>query len=48
MSDNPEVNKHQDEVATADPEWTEDLDADSNFLPEVPEDHDVISAGAKY
>ena len=45
--DHPELNKNQDEVATADTKETEDLDSDSSFLPEVPEDHKVIGEGAR-
>ena len=43
-----EVNKDQDTVKTTDPEGPEDLDPDSSFLPEVPEDHEVLGSGARY
>ena len=47
-SSNPEVNKDQDEVATADTEGTEDLDLYSSFLIEVTEDQEVIGVGDRY
>ena len=43
----PGVNKYQDVVASADPEGPKDMDADSSFLPEVPEDHEVIGTDAR-
>ena len=45
-SDNPKVNKYQDAIANYDTAGPEDLDADSILLPEVLEDHEVLSAGA--
>ena len=30
-SDHPELKKDQDEIATDDPKWPEDLDSDSSF-----------------
>ena len=41
-----ELNKDQYVVSTYDPKGPEDLDADSILLPEVLEDHEVLSAGA--
>ena len=35
-SDNPEVNKDQDTVATSDPEGPEDMDSGSSFILEAP------------
>ena len=45
-SDHTELNKYHDSVANADLKGPEDLDSDSSFLPEVPEDHEVIGPGA--
>ena len=41
-SGHTELNKDQDEVATADPKGPEDMDLDSIFIPEVPEDNEVL------
>ena len=46
-SDNPELNKYWYSVATADPKGPKDMDSDSSFLPKVPEDHEVLVAGAR-
>ena len=46
-SAHPELNKYQDSVATSDIIGPEDLDPDSSFLPEVPEDHEVLGAEAR-
>ena len=44
-SSHPGLNKYQDALSTADPKGSEYLDADSSFLPEVPEYHEVIGKG---